>query len=197
VLSKYAIAFPAGELAGGACFAAIAAAPLKSRWFWMGALVAMAIAAPNLMWLARHHFMTLQMEHFIHLRDVRHGRTKGYFTDQIKFTMFGLPFAVGGLIALAAEPAVSAAERVLSWAVCAVGAGEGKGILPAAGVSGAVCGRGCGAGELGWQSGQRMCAGWCMARWSLLCWHRNGIDCLGVSADMASRLRGVELADEE
>jgi hypothetical protein len=100
VLSKYAIAFPLVSLLAGIVLLPSQRHHLKSRWFWMGALVAAVIAAPNLIWLARHHFITLQMEHFIHLRDVRNGRADGYYTDQLKFTMFGLPFAVGGLIAL-------------------------------------------------------------------------------------------------
>src|SRR6201999_1497625 len=77
---------------------------LRSRWFWYGALTATVIAAPNLIWLARHHFITLQMEHFIHARDVRHGRADGYYTDQIKFTLFGLPLAIAGLVSLVRNP---------------------------------------------------------------------------------------------
>jgi hypothetical protein len=100
VLSKYAIAFPLVSLLTGIVLLPSQRHYLKSRWFWMGAGVAVAVAAPNLIWLARHHFITLQMEHFIHLRDVRHGWADGYYTDQIRFMMFGLPFAVGGLVAL-------------------------------------------------------------------------------------------------
>lgn len=104
VLSKYAIAFPLLSLLAGIVLLPSQRHHLRNRWFWMGALLAMLIAAPNLLWLARHHFITLQMEHYIHLRDVRMGRADGYFTDQIKFTMFGLPFAIGGLIALLRSP---------------------------------------------------------------------------------------------
>jgi 4-amino-4-deoxy-L-arabinose transferase-like glycosyltransferase len=104
VLSKYAIAFPLASLLAGIVLLPSQRRHLKSRWFWMGALVAVVIAAPNLVWLARHHFITLQMEHYVHLRDVRIGRAKGFFTDQIKFAMFGLPFAVGGLVALLRSP---------------------------------------------------------------------------------------------
>jgi 4-amino-4-deoxy-L-arabinose transferase-like glycosyltransferase len=100
VLSKYAIAFPLVSLLTAIVLLPSQRHHLKSRWFWLGALLATMIAAPNLIWLARHHFITLQMEHFIHLRDVRNGRAEGYYTDQLKFMMFGLPFAVGGLIAL-------------------------------------------------------------------------------------------------
>ena len=140
VLSKYAIAFPLVSLLAGLVLLPSQRRHLKSRWFWMGALLAAVIAAPNLIWLARHHFITLQMEHSIHLRDVRIGRAKGYFTDQLKFMMFGLPFAVGGLVALVRSPRFPAAERVLPGAAGAVCAGEGARVLPAAGVSGGVCG---------------------------------------------------------
>uniref|UniRef100_E6QK52 Glycosyltransferase RgtA/B/C/D-like domain-containing protein n=1 Tax=mine drainage metagenome TaxID=410659 RepID=E6QK52_9ZZZZ len=100
VLSKYSIAFPVLSL-----LVAVVALPslrrhLHRRWFWYGALTATVIVAPNLLWLARHHFLTVQMEHFIHLRDVRQGRADGYFTDQIKFTMLSLPLAVAGLVSL-------------------------------------------------------------------------------------------------
>jgi 4-amino-4-deoxy-L-arabinose transferase-like glycosyltransferase len=104
VLSKYAIAFPLVSLLAGIVLLPSQRRHLKSRWFWMGALLAAVIAAPNLIWLVRHHFITLQMEHFIHARDVRIGRAKGYFTDQLRFMMFGLPFVVGGLIALLRSP---------------------------------------------------------------------------------------------
>ncbi|MGA7158911.1 MAG: glycosyltransferase family 39 protein [Acidobacteriaceae bacterium] len=100
VLSKYAIAFPLVSLLVGILVLPSQRRHLKSRWFWVGALIATVIAAPNLIWLVRHQFVTLQMEHSIHLRDVRIGRAKGYFTDQLKFTLLGLPFAVGGLVAL-------------------------------------------------------------------------------------------------
>jgi len=133
VLSKYAIAFPLVSL-----LAAIVLLPsqrhhLKSRWFWMGALIALAIAAPNFVWLVRHHFITLQMEHFIHLRDVRHGRANGYFTDQIKFTMFGLPFAVGGLIALVRSPRfrLLSAFYIGPFVLLAIVKGRGYYLLPA------------------------------------------------------------------
>jgi 4-amino-4-deoxy-L-arabinose transferase-like glycosyltransferase len=100
MLSKYSIAFPVVSL-----LAALALLPsqrrhLRSRWFWYAALTAAILAAPNLIWLARHHFITLQMEHFIHLRDVRHGRAAGFYSDQLKFTLFAFPLAAAGLISL-------------------------------------------------------------------------------------------------
>jgi 4-amino-4-deoxy-L-arabinose transferase-like glycosyltransferase len=100
VLSKYSIAFPVASLLAGLVILPSQRRHLRSRWFWYGALTATIIAAPNLIWLASHQFITLTMEHFIHARDVRHGRADGYYTDQIKFTMFAFPLAVAGLVAL-------------------------------------------------------------------------------------------------
>ena len=133
VLSKYAMAFPLVSLLAGIVLLPSQRHHLKSRWFWLGALLATAIAAPNLAWLARHHFITLQMEHFIHVRDVRHGRADGYFTDQIKFTMFALPFAVGGLIALLRSPRfrLLSAFYVGPFVLLAIAKGRGYYLLPA------------------------------------------------------------------
>jgi 4-amino-4-deoxy-L-arabinose transferase-like glycosyltransferase len=100
VLSKYSIAFPVISLFGALVLLPSQRHHLRSRFFWYGALTAALIAAPNLFWLARHHFITLQMEHFIHARDIRQGRADGYYSDQIKFTLFGLPLAVAGLVSL-------------------------------------------------------------------------------------------------
>ena len=166
VLSKYAIAFPLVSLLVAIVLLPSQRRHLKSRWFWMGALVAVVIAAPNLIWLARHHFITLQMEHFIHVRDVRNGRAKGYFTDQIKFTMFGLPFAVGGLIALLRSPRfrLLSAFYVGPFVLLALAKGRGYYLLPAYPVvyaAGAV-------GLENWlATASEGCArGWSTERWS-------------------------------
>jgi 4-amino-4-deoxy-L-arabinose transferase-like glycosyltransferase len=100
VLSKYSIAFPVISLIVALALLPSQRRQLRSRWFWYGAAVAMIIAAPNLLWLVRHHFITLQMEHFIHARDVRNGRADGYYTDQLKSALLGFPLAVAGLISL-------------------------------------------------------------------------------------------------
>ena len=81
VLAKYSIAFPVVSLLGAIVLLPSQRHHLRGRFFWYGALTAAVIAAPNLFWLARHHFITLQMEHFIHARDVRHGRAEGYYSD--------------------------------------------------------------------------------------------------------------------
>ncbi len=104
VLSKYTIAFPAAGLAAAVILLPSQRHFLRSRWIYLGALTTLLVASPNLLWLARHHFITLQMEHFIHLRDVRNGRAEGYYSDQLKFTFLALPLAVAGLISLLRSP---------------------------------------------------------------------------------------------
>ena len=133
ILSKYSIAFMVISLV-----AAVATLPsqrhhLRSRWFWYGALTALLIAAPNLLWLARHHFITLQMEHFIHARDVRHGRADGYYTDQIKFTRLGFPLALAGLISLLRSPRfrLLSAFYIGPFILFALAKGRGYYLMPA------------------------------------------------------------------
>jgi len=133
VLSKYSIAFLVVSLLVGIVLLPSQRKVLRSRWFWYGALAAAAIAAPNLIWLARHHFITLQMEHFIHARDVRHGRAAGYYSDQIKFTLFAFPLAVAGLVSLLR----SARFRLLGllyigpFLLLAIAKGRGYYLMPA------------------------------------------------------------------
>ncbi len=100
VLSKYAIAFPLVSLLLALIVLPSQRRHLRSRWFWWGALLAVLLAAPNLIWLARHGFITIRMEQFIHKRDVRLGRADGYWTDQINFTLLALPLALAGLATL-------------------------------------------------------------------------------------------------
>ena len=95
-MSKYSMAFlVAGVIVG--LLASDGRRYLKTKWFWYGALVALLIFLPNLLWLAQHHFITLDFLKNIHARDVRWGRTKNFLPDQLKLTMFGFPLAVTGL----------------------------------------------------------------------------------------------------
>ena len=133
VLSKYSIAFPVLSLMVALVVLPSQRHHLRSRSFWFGALLAALIAAPNLLWLSRHHLITLQMESFIHARDIRLGRAQGYYTDQLKFTMLGLPLALAGLIWLWRSPRF----RLLStfylgpFLLFALAKGRGYYLLPA------------------------------------------------------------------
>ncbi len=97
ILSKYAIAFPAVSLMAGLAILPSQRHHLRSRWFWYGTALALLIAAPHLVWEARRHFITIQMERFVHARDVGEGRAQGYWTDQLGFMALGLPIVAAGL----------------------------------------------------------------------------------------------------
>lgn len=104
VLSKYSIAFPVAGLLAAIAFMPSQRHALRSRWFWCGVLTAAVIAAPNLIWLARHQFITLRMEHSIHLRDAGNARAIDFYKEQIKFTLCGLLMAAIGFAWLLRSP---------------------------------------------------------------------------------------------
>jgi 4-amino-4-deoxy-L-arabinose transferase-like glycosyltransferase len=133
VLSKYSIAFPLVSLLAALILLPSQRHHLRSRWFWYGALTAALIAVPNLLWLARHHFITLRMESFIHARDVRHGRAQGFYSDQVKFTLSAFPLAIAGLISLLHSPRfrLLSAFYIGTFLLFAIAKGRGYYMLPA------------------------------------------------------------------
>lgn len=73
---------------------------LTSRWLWAGVAVALLVFAPNLIWLARHDFITYHFLQGIHARDVHEGRADGFLRDQflINANLFAAPVWIAGLI---------------------------------------------------------------------------------------------------
>lgn len=101
VLTKYTIAF----LVAGLALAVFATDPLRhlrERWLWLGALLAVVIAAPHLVWQLQHHFESLQFLRDIHERDIRIGRTDHFVVEQLYLSanVVSAPFWMAGLIAL-------------------------------------------------------------------------------------------------
>ena len=97
--TKYSIVFfIAGILIG------VALTPVrrqvKSAWFWAGILLALAIFLPNLIWLARHDFISYHFLQSIHARDVGEGRAVGFFRDQfvICASPAAAPLWIAGLL---------------------------------------------------------------------------------------------------
>ncbi|WP_158615434.1 glycosyltransferase family 39 protein [Acidipila sp. EB88] len=133
VLSKYSIAFPAVSLVVGLLLLPAQRHHVRSRWFWYGAATATILAAPNLLWLATHHFITLQMEHFIHLRDIRLGRAEGYYSDQLRYTFLAFPLAVAGLVSLLRSPRFRLLSAFFLGPFLLIAAAKGRGyyLLPA------------------------------------------------------------------
>jgi len=98
MMTKYTMAFFAIGLVVG-----VLATPLREdlrgKWLWLGAALAVLIFLPNFLWLARHDFITLTFLEFIHARDVRIGRTDGFWFDQIKVAanFATVPFWLAGI----------------------------------------------------------------------------------------------------
>ncbi|MCX6046745.1 MAG: glycosyltransferase family 39 protein [Chloroflexi bacterium] len=55
---------------------------LKSRWLWIGALLALVIWLPNLLWQFQNHWISLYFLASIHARDIQ---TSRFLVDQILF----------------------------------------------------------------------------------------------------------------
>ena len=70
---------------------------LKSKWLWYGVALSILVLLPNLLWQARHHFVSLAFLHYIHSRDVRQGHTKYFLPDQLRYTIFTVPLWFSGL----------------------------------------------------------------------------------------------------
>jgi Dolichyl-phosphate-mannose-protein mannosyltransferase len=81
MLTKYTIAFLILGIAAGFLFTP-ARRYLLSPWLWCGLALAFMIFLPNLLWQARHHFVTLDFLQSIHARDVRMGRTDNFVLGQ-------------------------------------------------------------------------------------------------------------------
>jgi 4-amino-4-deoxy-L-arabinose transferase-like glycosyltransferase len=104
VLTKYAIAF---------CVVGVLIAllmppllqDLRSRWPWLGAVIATLIAAPNLIWQSRHGFVTLEFLRSIHERDIAIGRTSDFLVNQLYVPahLLTIPLWLIGLVALIAS----------------------------------------------------------------------------------------------
>jgi hypothetical protein len=81
LLTKYSVAYWILGVIGGILFT-----PSRRwfvhRWFWAGMGIALLLFLPNLLWEARHQWISLTFLQFIHARDVRLGRTSGFWPDQ-------------------------------------------------------------------------------------------------------------------
>ena len=70
---------------------------LWTKWLWYGVGISILVFLPNLIWQARHNFISLDFLSYIHARDIRIGRTKGFLPDQLKMTLLALPIWIAGL----------------------------------------------------------------------------------------------------
>jgi hypothetical protein len=96
---------------------------LVTPWLWAGVALALLIFLPNLIWQAKHDFISLDFTRSIHARDVRIGRTAEFLPEQLLFCAnpVALPLWAAGLIAYLVLPS-GRRYRALGWmAVAALG----------------------------------------------------------------------------
>jgi hypothetical protein len=112
VLTKYAVAFYVAGLAAGVLFTPLRVY-LRSKWLWFGALLALLLALPNLIWQVQHGFISLEFLKFIHARDVRIGRTDGFLAEQfyIASNVVTVPLWLFGLYAVFRDRR----DRAIGW----------------------------------------------------------------------------------
>jgi hypothetical protein len=97
--TKYAIVFYIAGILAGLIFTP-ARRFLKTGWFWAGVALAFLIFLPNLIWLARHNWVSYSFLQHIHARDVGEGRAEGFITGQflICANLAAAPLWIAGFI---------------------------------------------------------------------------------------------------
>lgn len=98
-LTKYTMAFYVSGIVGGVVLTR-ARRYLLSGWLWAGVALALMIFLPNLIWQARHDFISLHFLQHIHKRDVGQGRTDGFWSDQFRICTNPMtaPLWIAGLV---------------------------------------------------------------------------------------------------
>ncbi|HXS75465.1 MAG TPA: glycosyltransferase family 39 protein [Terracidiphilus sp.] len=112
LMTKYSLVFFVAGLLTGLALSR-ARRYFVNRWFWGGVLVALVIFSPNILWLARHDFVSYHFLQHIHARDVAEGRADGYWTLQLLLDAnpFAIPLCLVGLVAFFRENRY----RTLAW----------------------------------------------------------------------------------
>ena len=72
---------------------------LRSGWLWAGIALSILIFLPNLIWQIQHDFISLKFLSYLHARDLRQGRYRGFLTGQlwISMNLVTVPLALLGL----------------------------------------------------------------------------------------------------
>jgi len=73
---------------------------LLSGWLWLGVALSILIFLPNLVWQFQHHFISLSFLSHLHARDLRQGRYKGFFLEQlfVSVNFVTVPLVLLGLL---------------------------------------------------------------------------------------------------
>jgi hypothetical protein len=112
LMTKYTMCFWGVGIAGGLVLTR-ARRFLASGWLWGGVGLAVAICLPNLVWQARHGFISLHFLQHIHLRDISQGRANGLVRDQFRIctNLAAAPLWIAGLLCFFRDPRY----RMLGW----------------------------------------------------------------------------------
>jgi len=173
MLTKYTIAFSVtGVIAG--VLATRNRQYLKSRWLWIGALLAFVVWLPNLIWQFQNHWISLDFLASIHARDVQSGEAGSFLIDQILFNLnpVMLLLVIAGLYVFLFSKG-GQRYRMLGWmyvapfALLALAQGNGYYLAPAypmLAAGGAVWWE----GRLARISSPRGARAWRWATWSVL-----------------------------
>ncbi len=86
MMTKYTIAVSAAGLIVGV-LATRNRRYLKSPWLWGGALLALLIWLPNLVWQFQNHWISLDFLGSIHTRDVQSGEASAFLITQVEFNL--------------------------------------------------------------------------------------------------------------
>ena len=115
MMTKYTIAYSvAGVIMG--ILATRNRRYLMSRWLWFGALLALVIWLPNLIWQFQNHWISLYFLASIHTRDVLNGLTGSFLIDQVLFNFnpVMLLLVIAGLYYFLFAPA-GQRYRMMGW----------------------------------------------------------------------------------
>jgi len=98
-MTKYAIGFYVAGIVGGLVLTR-ARKFLASKWFWAGIALAFVICLPNVLWQARHGWVSWHFLQHIHKRDVGEGRADGFLWGQFRIctNLAAAPLWIAGLI---------------------------------------------------------------------------------------------------
>jgi hypothetical protein len=81
IMTKYSIPFLVPGMMLGVLLTP-ARKYLKNRWLWAGALLAMVIFLPNLIWQIQHHLISLDFQMETRTRNIELGRTQDFLIQQ-------------------------------------------------------------------------------------------------------------------
>jgi 4-amino-4-deoxy-L-arabinose transferase-like glycosyltransferase len=115
MLTKFTIAFGVAGLVI-AVLITPARKYMRSKWLWLGAVLALAIYMPNLIWQIQHSFISLDFLSAIHARDIQWGRAAEFLPEQFYSATnpFSIPLWAAGLLACLFAPAMKR-FRLLAW----------------------------------------------------------------------------------